>query len=105
MRERAEELGGVCTVTAAEPHGTRVKVRLPGRPQNADAAAATWIGGLCDDRRPLRVYRRQPPRVPAGLRALLEGEGWVAEVVEAETVAEAVTGRPTTRAPDRSQPD
>jgi signal transduction histidine kinase len=29
MRERAEELGGTCDVLAAEPHGTRVQVRLP----------------------------------------------------------------------------
>jgi signal transduction histidine kinase len=29
MRERAEELGGVCVVEPASPTGTRVLARLP----------------------------------------------------------------------------
>ena len=32
MRQRAAELGGRCCVTAAQPHGTRVCVRLPCMP-------------------------------------------------------------------------
>jgi len=32
MRERAEELGGDCTVTATEPHGTWVRLRVPVTP-------------------------------------------------------------------------
>jgi signal transduction histidine kinase len=31
MRQRAQELGGTCTIEAVEPGGTRVLARLPAR--------------------------------------------------------------------------
>lgn len=36
MRERAAELGGVCTVSSLVPHGTRVHARLPLPPEGVD---------------------------------------------------------------------
>jgi signal transduction histidine kinase len=44
MRERAEELGGSCTVSAAPGGGTRVRARLPfaGAPLEAARSAVSW---------------------------------------------------------------
>jgi DNA-binding NarL/FixJ family response regulator len=46
------------------------------------------VGGVVEDRRVLIVDDH--PVVRRGLRAMLEGEPWVAEVTEAATVADAV---------------
>jgi len=43
MRERAMELGGTCAVERAEPHGTRVTVRLP-LPAARESKAASEVG-------------------------------------------------------------
>jgi len=52
MRERAAELGGDCTITAAAPRGTTVRVRLPIAPTAPDrqtrAEAATAPGAALD---------------------------------------------------------
>jgi signal transduction histidine kinase len=40
LRERAEELGGRCEVTALEPHGTRVRAALPVHRSTLAASAA-----------------------------------------------------------------
>jgi signal transduction histidine kinase len=44
LRERAAELGGRCTVTSAEPNGTRVCARLPVAPHGQAPVLATGGG-------------------------------------------------------------
>ncbi|OPG05736.1 hypothetical protein B1L11_34660 [Microbispora sp. GKU 823] len=49
LRERAAELGGSCTVTSAEPAGTRVRARLPVT-SSGQTPVLTSTGKVGDDR-------------------------------------------------------
>jgi signal transduction histidine kinase len=76
MRQRARELGGMCTIENAVPHGTRVLAVLPIKPATAAAAAVTPAtgaqarrlpGGAANGARGRTTIRRAPERSTGAL--------------------------------------
>jgi signal transduction histidine kinase len=80
MRERATELGGDFEISAVEPHGTAVRVRLPFQPIPSDAAADGSGGegrtGPAREAEPPRTTEsaREPEPPPAGAAAPQAGD-------------------------------